>query len=129
MSLQPVQTQLNGPRPAQDTPGAQGAGQGAQGGALLNETHSDPGSPESDEESCDPVSAHGPKEQKELAERLIKELEKDIRLWRARHSQSDPGAVMELREMQRELTRWRAVLEDLKDAEMVEQRRGVTQRG
>jgi hypothetical protein len=48
--------------------------------------------------------------------RRIFELEREIDEWRYHNSQSNPGAVMELRSMKKELTTlqsaWRAILDD-----------------
>jgi hypothetical protein len=48
--------------------------------------------------------------------RRIFALEREIEEWRFHNSQSNPGAVMELRSMKKELARlqsaWRAVLDD-----------------
>ena len=52
----------------------------------------------------------------ELLARRIFELEREIEEWRFHNSQSNPGAVMELRSMKRELATlqnaWLAILDD-----------------
>jgi len=52
----------------------------------------------------------------ELLVRRIFELEREIEEWRYHNSQSNPGAVMELRSMKRELATlkqaWLAILDD-----------------
>ena len=54
---------------------------------------------------------------KELVRRIF-ELEREIEEWRFHNSQSNPGAVMELRSMKRELATlqqaWLTILEDKK---------------
>ena len=40
----------------------------------------------------------------------LESIEQDIRIWRSRNSQSDPGAMMELRELRREYERIKTLL-------------------
>jgi hypothetical protein len=47
---------------------------------------------------------------KKLFDRMI-ELEFDIAMWSSRNSQSNPGAVMDLRDMRRKVSRIKEILE------------------
>ena len=47
---------------------------------------------------------------KKLFDRMI-ELEMDIAMWSSRNSQSNPGAVMDLRDMRRKVDRIKTILE------------------
>jgi hypothetical protein len=47
---------------------------------------------------------------KKLFDRMI-ELEMDIAMWSSRNSQSNPGAVMDLRDMRRKVNRIKEILE------------------
>jgi len=47
---------------------------------------------------------------KKLFDRMI-ELEFDIAMWSSRNSQSNPGAVMDLRDMRRKVNRIKEILE------------------
>lgn len=47
---------------------------------------------------------------KEVILDRIRSVEAEMARWRRRHSQSDPGAVWELRELQQELAHWKGML-------------------
>lgn len=50
----------------------------------------------------------------EHARDAVERLEAALAAWRARHSQSDPGAAAEAREIRSELQKWKTVLRILR---------------
>jgi hypothetical protein len=56
--------------------------------------------------------------------RIIRDLEKEIGDWRSKNSQSNPGAVMELRDMRKQLAVYQATYEKLLVAKLKEEKAG-----
>jgi len=56
--------------------------------------------------------------------RVIRALEREIGDWRSKNSQSNPGAVMELRDMRKQLAAHQATYEKLLVAKLKEEKAG-----
>jgi hypothetical protein len=92
----------NGSQGAKDSPGSQGAQQGAEGRPVLPEAY--------------PTS--GGSRRKALEDSIrakIKEVEGEIVAWRKKHSICDPTSIWDLRELQAELRHWQEALDAAKN--------------
>ena len=96
-------TETNGHLNTQDASGGEGAGPGQeQRGAALQ--------PEAREGAGGTSGAALAEQRRAFLEARIRGIEEQIEVWRRRHSQSDPAAIWELRELKRELDWWREML-------------------